>query len=253
MTINDSVDTLFDDVSALATQDHVQVNGSDAEAHSAGQARRSELVGAVRYLHPRLLVGSLMAMDSNTSNRIRETAHDLIAERGYFGFSYADIADVVGIRKASIHHHFPSKVDLVVKTLRDYRSTLVDASTSLDGAGVDPLERIERYVQFWAECINSNRRPICIAALLSAEFPALPEPVKAEVQTHFKYLVSWIKATLDEGARSGRLHLEHSAEIEAQSFVALVHGAMISARTFGSPALFHSVTNGALKSLRIST
>ena len=57
-------------------------------------------------------------MDSNTAIRIRETAHDLIAERGYFGFSYADIAETVGIRKASIHHHFPSKVDLVVATLK---------------------------------------------------------------------------------------------------------------------------------------
>jgi AcrR family transcriptional regulator len=35
------------------------------------------------------------------------------AAGGYSGFSYADIAEVVGIRKASIHHHFPSKVDLV--------------------------------------------------------------------------------------------------------------------------------------------
>ncbi len=27
---------------------------------------------------------------------------------GYNGFSYADIAEVVGIRKTSIHHHFPT-------------------------------------------------------------------------------------------------------------------------------------------------
>lgn len=59
-------------------------------------------------------------MDGNSAIRIRETAHDLIAERGYFGFSYADIAETVGIRKASIHHHFPSKVDLVVATLKEY-------------------------------------------------------------------------------------------------------------------------------------
>ena len=67
-------------------------------------------------------------MDSNTAIQIRESAHDLIAERGYFGFSYADIAEVVGIRKASIHHHFPTKVDLVVATLREYRAKLVEAA-----------------------------------------------------------------------------------------------------------------------------
>ena len=192
-------------------------------------------------------------MDNDTAVRIRETAHDLIAERGYFGFSYADIADVVDIRKASIHYHFPSKVDLVVATLKEYRAKLVEAAGGLDHNVARPLQRIKLYVQHWAECVKSNNRPICIAALLSAELPALPEEVQTEVQLHFKYLVSWIRATLNEGARLGDIHLEQTAEVEAQSFVALVHGAMISARALGSPAVFTSITKGALERFRPST
>jgi TetR/AcrR family transcriptional repressor of nem operon len=189
-------------------------------------------------------------MENNTAVRIRETAHDLIGDRGYFGFSYADIADTVGIRKASIHHHFPSKVDLVVATLKEYRAKLAEAAGGLDHSVDDPLQRIKLYVQYWAECVKSNSRPICIAALLSAELPALPEQIQTEVQLHFKYLVSWIKTTLKEGVRSGGIHLEQSAEVEAQSFVALVHGAMISARALGSPEIFNSVTKGALDRFR---
>ena len=49
----------------------------------------------------------------NTSDEILASARNLIMSGGYNGFSYADISEVVGIRKASIHHHFPSKVDLV--------------------------------------------------------------------------------------------------------------------------------------------
>ncbi|WP_457154700.1 TetR/AcrR family transcriptional regulator, partial [Mesorhizobium sp. P5_C1] len=48
-----------------------------------------------------------------TSDQILSSARNFIVSGGYNGFSYADIAEVVGIRKASIHHHFPSKVDLV--------------------------------------------------------------------------------------------------------------------------------------------
>jgi TetR/AcrR family transcriptional regulator, transcriptional repressor for nem operon len=191
-----------------------------------------------------------MVMDNDTAVRIRETAHDLIADRGYFGFSYADIADTVGIRKASIHHHFPSKVDLGVATLKEYRAKLTEASGGLDQSIADPLQRIKLYVQYWAECVKSNSRPICIAALLSAELPALPEPIQTEVQLHFKYLVSWVKTTLKEGGRTGTIHLEQSAEIEAQSFVALVHGAMISARALESPEIFGSITKGALERFR---
>ena len=191
-------------------------------------------------------------MDGDTAIRIRETAHDLIAERGYFGFSYADIAEAVGIRKASIHHHFPSKVDLVVATLKEYRTKLVEAAGGLDHNVADPLQRMKLYVQYWAECVRSNNRPICIAALLSAELPALPEEIQVEVQLHFKYLVSWVKATLKEGASRGNIRLEHSAEVEAQSFVALMHGAMISARALGSPDIFNSITKAGLERLRPS-
>jgi TetR/AcrR family transcriptional regulator, transcriptional repressor for nem operon len=191
-------------------------------------------------------------MDNSTAVRIRETAHNLIAERGYFGFSYADVADAVGIRKASIHHHFPSKVDLVVATLKEHRQRLVEAAGHLDQTEADPLQRIKLYVQYWAECVKSNNRPICIAALLSAELPALPEEIQVEVKLHFKYLVSWVKFTLKAGARRGDIQLEHSAEMSAQSFVALIHGAMISARTFGSADIFSSITKSALERFRPS-
>ncbi len=192
-------------------------------------------------------------MEGNTATRICETAHDLIAERGYFGFSYADIAEAVGIRKASIHHHFPSKVDLVVATLREYRAKLVEAAGGLDHNVSDPLQRLKLYVRHWAECVKSNHRPICIAALLSAELPALPGEIQDEVRLHFMYLVSWIRAALKEGVRQGKIHLRHSAEVEAQGFVALVHGAMISARVSGSPEIFDSITKGALERFRTSS
>ena len=189
-------------------------------------------------------------MNNNTADRIREAAHDLIAARGYFGFSYADVAEVVGIRKASIHHHFPSKVDLVVASLVQYRADLVDAARSLDSKLVDPWQRLKLYVQHWEECIRKSNRPICIAALLSAELPALPDPIKAEVQLHFKYLAGWIRSTLKDGVKYGSIHLEHNIEVEAQSFVAVVHGAMFSARALGSPDVFALITKGALDRLR---
>jgi TetR/AcrR family transcriptional repressor of nem operon len=165
-------------------------------------------------------------MDNNTAARIRETAHDLITERGYFGFSYADIAETVGIRKASIHHHFPSKVDLVVATLKEHRTRLVEAAGGLDNDVDDPLQRIKLYIQHWAECVKSNDRPICIAALLSAELPALPELIQVEVRLHFQYLVSWVRSTLKDGFlgihRSG--HSDGSTGLCEQRDIGLLVG-----------------------------
>lgn len=44
--------------------------------------------------------------------QILTSAQRLVQQRGFNGFSYADIADEVGIRKASLHHYFPTKTDL---------------------------------------------------------------------------------------------------------------------------------------------
>ena len=48
-----------------------------------------------------------------TQDRLVEIGETLMRQRGYGGFSYADLALKAGIRKASIHHHFPTKDDLV--------------------------------------------------------------------------------------------------------------------------------------------
>jgi TetR/AcrR family transcriptional regulator, transcriptional repressor for nem operon len=191
-------------------------------------------------------------MINSTADKIREAAHDLIAARGYFGFSYADVAEVVGIRKASIHHHFPSKVDLVVAALAQYRADLVNSAKDLNSKVIDPLQRLKLYIRHWEECIRNSNRPICIAALLTAELPALPESIKAEVNLHFKYLAGWVKSTLRAGVKYGSIRLDHSIEVEAQSFVAVVHGAMFSARALGSPDIFFLITKGALDRLRSS-
>ena len=55
-----------------------------------------------------------------TSDQILASARNFIVTGGYNGFSYADIAGEVGIRKASIHHHFPSKTDLGIAVVDRY-------------------------------------------------------------------------------------------------------------------------------------
>ena len=179
--------------------------------------------------------------------KIRNAAHDLIAMHGYAGFSFADISEVVGIRKPSIHHHFPTKVDLVVAVLREHRSNVAHAITDLEQSVENPLQRLQLYIDYWEGCMREQRRPICIAALLSAEAPGIPDEVKSEVKQHFDFFTRWARNTLQEGSERGLIRLHADVRDEAQNFVALVHGAMLSARIYASPEIFRAITGTALQ------
>jgi TetR/AcrR family transcriptional repressor of nem operon len=58
-------------------------------------------------------------------------AERLIQTRDYSAFSYQDIADRLGIRKASIHEHFPSKTDLGIAVVERYVARFGAAVASL--------------------------------------------------------------------------------------------------------------------------
>jgi len=54
----------------------------------------------------------------DTRKKIADVAEDLIRRVGLNAMSYKHIGDAVGMRKASIHHHFPKKETLVDELLQ---------------------------------------------------------------------------------------------------------------------------------------
>src|SRR5271156_5665446 len=154
-------------------------------------------------------------MSSDTADRIMDVAHQLLAERGFSAFSYADIAEAIQIRKASIHHHFPTKVALVVAVLERHRNRMRENLDALDGHVARPLHRLRKFIAHWDACIRSMVEPFCIAALLGAELPSLPAEVRAEVGKHFECLKGWLSKTLEEGAKDRTIKLRPTADLEA--------------------------------------
>lgn len=189
---------------------------------------------------------------SPKAQEIIQRTNELLASGGYNGFSYADLAGLVGVRKASIHHHFPTKVDLVKATVARHREATRRGLQSLGQSVPDPLARLVAYCRFWAECIQESNPPICICALLAAELPAVPAEVADEVRGHFNDLQAWLALTLEEGAATGRMRLADAPSAEASMFMASIHGAMLSARATGNAALFWEIAKLSTDRLRVA-
>ncbi|WP_115719479.1 TetR/AcrR family transcriptional regulator [Gallaecimonas mangrovi] len=171
---------------------------------------------------------------------IAALARSLLEQRGYNGFSYADISAQVKISKASIHHHFPSKVQLVQKVVAQYRQEARAGMATLDA--LEPLAALQAYVGYWANCIADQSPSFCLCAMLASELPAIPDQIAGEINGHFADLSAWLAALLDKGQQAGQLRLSASAAIEAQAFMAAVHGAMLAARATGKPEQFNDIT-----------
>lgn len=186
---------------------------------------------------------------STTADDILRCARGLIVAGGYNGFSYADIAAVVGIRKASIHHHFPGKADLVRILVTQYRQEVEVGLADLDQRVPDPIGKIRAYLEFWEACIVDQSLPFCVCALLATQIPILPEEVAQEVRAHFQMLSSWLSSVLTRGKNQGILHLTGTAEAEAEILIATVHGAMVSARAYGDPTIVSTITHPMLERL----
>lgn len=190
-----------------------------------------------------------MTASASTSDEILRCARSLLIEGGYNGFSYADIAKVVGIRNASIHHHFPSKADLVRTLVARYREEAEAGIAALERQFPDPAQQLRAYTGYWEACIGDASAPICVCALLASQIPVLPPKIALEVRAHFRALSAWLTSVLERGATQGSLQLSGSAKAEAEAFMACVHGAMLSARAYGDPKIFGAIIHPRLEQL----
>lgn len=189
----------------------------------------------------------------STSDQILHCARALIVAGGYNGFSYADISKVVGIRKASIHHHFPSKADLVRTLVASYRREAEEGLAKIEAHIADPMGQLQAYLGYWEACILDNTAPFCVCALLAGEAQLLPEEVHSEVKAHFRTLSAWLTGAMERGVRRDVLSLSATPADEAEAFLATVHGAMLSARTYGDPQIFSTVKSALLQRLAPKT
>jgi TetR/AcrR family transcriptional repressor of nem operon len=187
---------------------------------------------------------------SNTADRLVQEARQLIIHGGYNGFSYADLAERFGIRKASIHHHFPSKVDLVVAVIEQERAGLRAQIDALEATTPGAIDQLLAYLDYWKRCIADQPAAFCLAGVLAVELPGLPPQIGPAVRGFFTDLHNWLERLLALGVEQGTLQLENPPDVAAEFFQSAVYGAMLIARAHDDPARFAVVVDAFFRRMR---
>lgn len=138
----------------------------------------------------------------STYDNLIELADTLIQQNGYSGFSYADLAEGLGIRKASIHYHFQTKTDLGIAYCKYKEAGMLALEATLNQLPPGKA-RLSGYMEAFLQCADKNQ--MCgIHAMLSDSNmfdPPLQKAVNQLAQTDLRILTE----ILTSGKESGEL------------------------------------------------
>jgi len=166
---------------------------------------------------------------NETAERLMDLAEARIRQAGYRGFSFRDLAAEIGIKSASVHHHFPTKAGMAAAVARRYGDRFFEVVARRDDESGD--DAIAIYRSAFRSAIERDGR-MCLNGVLGAEAGGLPPEVVAEIKMFFRRCID------DLSSRIG------GADAVARAFhvMAALEGGLILARAYHDISAFDQAT-----------
>jgi TetR/AcrR family transcriptional regulator, transcriptional repressor for nem operon len=180
-------------------------------------------------------------------DKILAIAQRLVQQRGFNGFSYADIAEEVGIRKASLHHYFPSKSDLGLSLIEVYSEQLGLALLEITNSDLSADKKLETYVNLYRCALVADC--ICLGGMLATEAMTLDPALLPSLKRFFQRNVDWLTKTLLEGEAETLFTLADDPETHARLFMSALQGTLLISRATNDRTAFEQTARLLVKSL----
>ncbi len=164
--------------------------------------------------------------------QILEIATELVQTRGYSAFSYQDLSARLGITKASIHHHFPSKADLGIAVAEKYRADVEAALAEAKRTSDDPRVQLDGYLQVVLEIIKTDDR-ICAAGSVQSDINVVPTTMGTSMCSLAQHVIGWIADVITAGRERGVMDFPGTPAHHAALIFSATQGAMQYGRANG--------------------
>ena len=143
--------------------------------------------------------------EGGTASKILDVAERLVQLRGFNGFSYADVAEELGISKASLHYHFAGKAELGEALIERYASRFTGSLDEIQTRPIDAPAKLAAYAKLYGDVLRRKR--MCLCGMLAAEYQTLPKPMRSAVVSFFDDQEAWLVGVLEQGREEGTLAL----------------------------------------------
>jgi len=151
-----------------------------------------------------------------TREHIINTADALIRDKGYNAFSFVDIAQVVGIKKPSVHHHFPRKTDLGIAVIELHIRSLENVKQECRGKTA--TEKLDRFFSIYTDIKYQNK--VCIVGSLSTDYNTLEPEIQEKLKEFSDAFLAWVTDILKDGKQAGIFHFDESPRTRAVLIIA---------------------------------
>ncbi|HET9887886.1 MAG TPA: TetR/AcrR family transcriptional regulator [bacterium] len=186
--------------------------------------------------------------ESATRVALLDLAQDLAQTRGFNAFSYQDLAEGVGIRTASIHHHFPTKADLGREIMARYRERFRGCLEKIESETASGRGRLEEFAELFRITLRKGNR-LCLCGMLATEYATLPAPMQREVKRFYEETETWLAHVVQEGRAAKHFSYDGPSAPLGRAYFAALEGAMIAARTFNDESRLSRAAQWFLSSL----
>lgn len=157
------------------------------------------------------------ARAERTRSAVLEAAEALFAERGFDATRLEDIAERVGIRRASIVYYFKDKRELYDTVLGSVFGSLLAALAEALSRDVPLADRIEAAVSCWVDFVG--QRPSVARIILREVADATPDR-RSAVLAHTQPFGDLVRKEIFERPDFAETHLAHIDPVHVASTVA---------------------------------
>lgn len=192
-----------------------------------------------------------MKESPHTRTRILDTAQDLVQRIGANAMSYQHISEAVGIRKASIHHHFPKKEDLLEALIQRYSGQFFAWLDGIAQANVAAPVKLQRYIALFEATLRQGKHDrACPIGMLGAELASLGTASAALVQRFRRKNEGFLTEVLEQGLKNNQFKFSGDPGATAALIFALLEGEVLIARGAAGVEDFSRVAKQMLRLLQ---
>ena len=162
--------------------------------------------------------------------RLEEVATDIVQRSGTAGISFRKLADEIGIKSSSVHHHYPEKSDLIQTIIASYSENFLAQLKEIENRRGKLQSKLTRFIDLFDQVADEEK--FCLCGMMAAELGLLDQSSIQLLKKFFTDVEDWLESLL--AAHRSELVCSNNTGVLAKNIISGLEGALLSDRVFGN-------------------